>query len=232
MNETVIPAWEPHGKALLAYWNGNKKAKIAIYMDDGEHVLMPAKIYFRSPEDSPELEKIALEFCEGRVLDVGAGAGAHSLILEEMEFDVVAIDIDPIGADIMKKRGLSTVVCADFLNYKSKIKFDTLLFLMNGIGLAGTLDGLCSYLKHAYEITSKSGQIILDSSDLRISNPELNSKSNYFGEVNYQLSFEEEKGSKYQWLYIDPEKLEEQALLCNWNCEIVYEVEDLSLIHI
>lgn len=228
MSENFIPSWQPHGKALLSYSEGNKKAKIGILMDDGEQIFMPAKIYFRGPEESPELEKIALEFCKGKVLDVGAGAGAHSLILEEMEFTVTAIDIDPIGVDIMKNRGLSNVLCGDFINHKSKIKYDTLLFLMNGIGIAGNLEGLKNYLTHAFEITSKTGQIILDSSDLRISNPDLENSNHYFGEVNYQLSFEEEVGSKYQWLYIDEETLEQLAKNCGWNCEVLYEVEDGS----
>ncbi|KAA3643727.1 MAG: class I SAM-dependent methyltransferase, partial [Bacteroidetes bacterium] len=222
------PAWEPQGKALLAYWNGKKKAKIGIKMDGGEEIFMPAKIYFRSPEESPELEKIALELCEGRILDVGAGAGAHALLLEELEFKVTALDIDPNSVEIMKKRGLADVVCADFLDYKSKIKYDTLLFLMNGIGVAGNLKGLKDYLNHAQSITSRSGQIILDSSDLRISNPDLENDNDYFGEVNYQLSYEEIIGSKYQWLYVDEEKLEEIATECGWNTEIIYEVEDGS----
>lgn len=223
-----IPSWQPHGKALLSYWKGNKDAQIGILMDDGEEVFMPASIYFRRPEDSPELEEIALNLCKGKVLDVGAGAGTHSLILQEKAIDVTALDIDPIGVDIMQKRGLKQVVCSDFLNFQATEPFDTLIFLMNGIGIAGNLEGLSKCLNHAYEISSKNGQIILDSSDLRISNPDLENNNNYFGEVNYQLSFQGERGSKYQWLYIDPETLVEITRNCKWQSEVVFEAEDGS----
>jgi SAM-dependent methyltransferase len=223
-----IPSWEPHGQAILSYWKGNKEAKIGILMDDGEQVLMPASIYFRNQEDSPELEKIALELCEGRTLDVGAGAGAHSLLLEELGLEVTALDIDPNGVSIMKERGLSDVVCSDFLSFNSDIEYETLLFLMNGIGVAGNLEGLVNFLNHANSLVSKDGQIILDSSDLRISNPDLSNDGNYFGEVNYKMSFEAVVGKKYQWLYIDPETLEQIANKCGWKSEVIYEVEDGS----
>ena len=227
MAKRLVKAWAPHGLALRAYWKGNKKAAINIHMDDNSVTSMPIEIYFRTKEEFPELEKIALTLCKGSILDVGAGAGAHSLLLQK-KHKVVALDISSEGVEIMKTLGVEKPMCEDFLKYKSGKKFDTLLFLMNGIGVAGDLEGLEHYLLQAHRLTAKNGQIILDSSDLRNGETELDFDNEYFGIFNYQLSFEETMGEKYQWLYIDQQLLEEIALKCGWKTEIIYEQEDGS----
>ncbi len=187
---------------------------------------MAAKIYFRSSEDMPEIETTALDFCRGKVLDVGAGAGSHALLLKEKGLETSALDIDPLCVAVMKERGLEEVICADFLKFESQQPFDTLLFLMNGIGVAGNLRDLKRYLNHAYTLTSQEGQVILDSSDLRISNPQLENDRAYFGEIRYQLSFEKTIGSPYYWLYVDFETLAEIALQTGWKAEMIYETDD------
>ncbi|MDA9312024.1 class I SAM-dependent methyltransferase [Vicingaceae bacterium] len=227
MKKTVPTAWMSHGLALKAYWEGNKQAAVNIHMDDESTTSMPVEIYFRTTEELPEIEKIALELCQGSILDVGAGAGAHSLILQQ-EYEVIALDISMDGVEIMNLLGVQKTVCGDFLKYNTPQKFDTLLFLMNGIGIAGDLKGLEYYLLHAKTITTQDAQLILDSSDLRNGEIELDYNSDYFGIFNYQLSFEQTKGAKYKWLYIDQELLAKIALNCGWNTEIVYEQEDGS----
>lgn len=227
MSNTKSPPWLPHGLALKAYSEGNKTATINIHMDDASITSMPIEIYFRKEDDFPEIEKIALKLCKGSVLDVGAGAGAHSLALQK-KHEVVALDISNDGVEIMREQGVKQTVCDDFLKYSSNQKFDTLLFLMNGIGVAGNLKGLENYLNQAQLLTNKRGQIILDSSDLRNGETELDFSTEYFGIFDYQLSFEDTLGSSYKWLYVDQELLAEIALLCGWKTEIIYEQEDGS----
>tara|TARA_B110000046_G_scaffold31992_1_gene34115 strand:+ start:5365 stop:6072 length:708 start_codon:yes stop_codon:yes gene_type:complete len=227
MKNTKFSTWLPHGLALKSYWEGNKQAAIKIHVDDESITSMPVEIYFRTKDQLPELERIALSLCKGSILDVGAGAGAHSLILQK-ELQVTALDISADGVDIMNMLGVNKTVCEDFLKYNAINKFDTLLFLMNGIGVAGNLEGLAHYLCHAKTLTTKDAQIILDSSDLRNGEIELAFDSDYFGIFNYQLSFEKTKGEKYQWLYIDQELLTKIALQCGWETEIIYEQEDGS----
>jgi SAM-dependent methyltransferase len=214
--------------ALLSYWNGNKKAKIGIKMDDGSITWMPIKIYFRKPKDFPKIEQIALKMCRGNTLDVGAGAGAHSLELQRLGKNVMALDSCAEGIEIIKQLGIKRFALADFLEFEVQEKFDTLLFLMNGAGLAGNLDGLRKYLRKSHELTNADGQLIVDSSDLRNGEVELDFDSEYFGEINYQLIFEETEGAVYQWLYVDQEKLAEIAAECHWNCNIIFEQEDGS----
>ena len=70
---------ELHGQAMLDYLNGEEDAYCILRRDDG--IAYPP-IYARQffyPDGLPELDKIAVERCAGRVLDIGAGAGSHSL---------------------------------------------------------------------------------------------------------------------------------------------------------
>ena len=225
-----ISSWQPHGQALKAYWKGNQSATIDIHMDDESITQMPIEIYFRTPSEFPKIERIALELCKGKTLDVGAGAGAHSLALQESEIKVTGLDISPDGVEIMKLRGVKETVCQDFLTYFPTTVFDTLLFLMNGIGIAGNLQQLDLYLQHAQQLTSANGQIILDSSDLTHTDLELDFSQEYYGVFNYRLSFEGQMGAAYQWLYIDQETLTNRAKNNNWLCKIIYEQEDGSFL--
>ena len=228
MNSKQHPSWHPHGLALKVYIEGNAKAAINIHMDDGSITKMPIGIYFRTLAEFPEIETIAVDLCKGKVLDVGAGAGAHCLALQDKGFEVAGLDISEEGCNIMSARGVKKVHHNNFLNYNCEHNYDTLLFLMNGIGVAGNLIGLENYLHHAHLITSDDGQIILDSSDLRNGETELDFSNEYFGIIDYQLSFDGIKGEPYQWLYIDQELLIEISAKCRWSAEIIYEQEDGS----
>ncbi len=226
MDEQKVPSWAPHGKALWSYWQGNTEAAIGIQMKGEDSIEMPMEIYFRREEEMPDLELFALNLCRGKVLDIGAGAGAHSLLLQKQELEVVALDIAPEAVEIMKNRAIKNSCCADFLQLEPTETFDTLLFLMNGIGIAGNLEGLSKYLEHAHALCSADGQILLDSSTL--DQPDTNDSNSYYGEIEYQLNFEGLTGSSYQWLYIDPDTLIEIANQCKWHCQIVYEEGDGS----
>jgi len=52
--------------------------------DDGYFSCTPNsyKIYFAEYQDWWEMEKRAMDFVRGRVLDIGSGAGRHSLFLQ------------------------------------------------------------------------------------------------------------------------------------------------------
>lgn len=226
MNQNNIPSWAPHGKALLSYWHGNHEAAIGIKMKGEKTIEMPMEIYFRSEEEMPNIEQYALEFCQGKVLDVGAGAGAHCLLLQENGLEVTGLDIVPEAVHIMKKRGVEETICVDFLKLEKQEQYNTLLFLMNGIGIAGSLEGLTNYLQHAHELCRDDGQILLDSSALDL--PEKQESNSYYGEISYQLSFEQFEGEAYQWLYVDPLTLHNIAVQNNWNCQIIYEEGDGS----
>jgi 2-polyprenyl-3-methyl-5-hydroxy-6-metoxy-1,4-benzoquinol methylase len=53
------------------------------------------------------IEQKALKLSKGKVLDIGAGAGSHSLYLQnERNLDVTALDISPKSIEVCKLRGI------------------------------------------------------------------------------------------------------------------------------
>lgn len=227
-SSNITPSWEPHGKALMACWRGDQEARIGIEMTGAGTVMMPAAIYFRYEEELPGVEFYALQLCEGRILDVGAGAGAHCLWLQAAGMEVTGLDISPDAVTVMQERGVQQTACGSFLDFEDAGGYDTLLFMMNGIGVAGTLEGLGQFLAHAHTLVRPGGQILLDSADLRETGMELDAEAAYFGEIEYRLMFEDCIGEAYKWLYVDREELASIAREQGWATQIVYEAGEGS----
>lgn len=214
---------------MLAYLEGDNSATINIHHRDGYQSNMPVKVFFRTEEELSPIEAYALELCRGKILDVGAGAGCHSLVLNESDYEVHSIDIDQNSCHIMRKSGLKSVCCTNFLDHKTNLKYDTILFLMNGIGIAQKLDQLDRYLNHCIQLLKPNGQILLDSSDLN--NGQIQSDQNhYHGEVDYQLSYKDQYGEPYTWLYLDQKTLTTYAAKSGLRCQIIYEEDDGSFL--
>lgn len=210
------------GKALTDYYLNDKADVLNLFNTYLEPEEMPIDIFFRDKEDMPELELKALDLCYGKTLDVGAGVGSHALILQERNVDVTAIDICADAVDIMKQRGVKKAFKQNIL--KSTDRYDTLLFLMNGIGLTETLPKFKSFLKKAKELINVGGQLIFDSSDItylfeNIEKP----KQYYFGEISYCYEYQNVTGKWFNWLYIDKETLTKVAEAKGWKCEIILE---------
>ena len=129
------------GTALHDYRSRKSVSPLLLHTSYGDIEEMPVAVFFRKPADFPTLERMALTHCYGKVLDVGAGAGSHALYLQQQGIAVQAMDISPGAAEVMRQRGVKQVTTLDFFQYTGG-EYDTLLFLMNGIGLAGDLNGL------------------------------------------------------------------------------------------
>lgn len=210
------------GKALSAYYTNGKADVLWLHNSYHEPEEMPIDIFFRSEDEMPELEHRALALCKGMVLDVGAGVGSHALILQKQGFDVTAIDISESAVQIMKSRGVENAVEKDI--FKVSEKYDTLLFLMNGIGLTRTLDGFAHFLAFAKTLINPGGQLLFDSSDISYLYTELpKPQSYYFGEIGYCYEYKTEKGTWFNWLYLDQATLTHIAQQKGWHCEIVFE---------
>ncbi|RZM27938.1 MAG: class I SAM-dependent methyltransferase [Pedobacter sp.] len=184
---------------------------------------MPVDIYFRDEKEMPELELKALQLCKGKVLDVGAGVGSHALILQRNGFDVTGMDISAAAVSIMKQRGLKNVIEGNILTYTSA-KYDTLLFMMNGIGLTGSIPGLKAFLKQVKHLLNPGGQLVFDSSDLSYLYQEVAFPLNgYYGEVSFRYEYKSIKGNWFKWIYVDQQTLKTIATAQGWEVTIVFE---------
>ncbi len=212
------------GKALQDYYSGNKKAELIVHSDITGDDVIPVKHFFRGFSQLPHIEKVALDICQGRVLDVGAGAGAHARILQKKGFDVLPIDLSPGAVGVMKSLGLSNARQSDFFEMAPE-KFDTILMLMNGIGICGTLDRLDIFLEKAKHMLKPGGQILMDSSDIIYMFEEedgtiaIDLNRGYYGEVIYRFSYGERTGAPFPWLFLDFDLLESYAAKHGFDCE-------------
>src|SRR5258706_16069543 len=102
------------GQAIAEYYHKTSTGKLWVHNKYGPKEEMPVEIYFRNADDMPELEWVALQYCRGRILDVGAGAGSHALFLQQTGMDVTALDISPLAAEVIKARGVPHTIRQDF----------------------------------------------------------------------------------------------------------------------
>jgi len=216
---------DPIGKAVHDYLHEIIGDSILVKTDIAEDENLSPSYFFRSFEQMPLQEQEALRRCKGRVLDIGAGAGAHSIWLKNKGIDVVSLDISPLSCETMRERGLTDVICGDIYTLTNQ-KYDTILLLMNGAGVAQTLPGLQVLLNHLKTLLNPDGRVLADSSDLLYLFTDENGESwidiasdTYYGEMEYQLSYKGIKGKKFPWLFVDPETFVEHAEECGFKLE-------------
>ena len=213
------------GQAVYDYQNGERHTILWINNRYGEPEEMPLDHYFRGADDMPEIELFALKHCRGKVLDVGAAAGAHSLLLQENKISVNALDVSPFLAKTMKARGVKKVLEKDILALRDG-KYDTLLMLMNGIGISQTIEGLKTLLGHLKTLLVKDGQILFDSSDVDyLYEDQSKPTDKYYGEIEYQYDYKNQKSDWFSWLYIDFSNLKDIALSEGFNPELLAQDE-------
>lgn len=212
------------GKALWEYFKNNKNKKpLILHNDYGKPEKMPKEVFFLDHAELNDLDLYALSMCRGRILDVGAGAGRHVLPLQSTN-DVTALEISPLCNKIMAERGVNQIIEEDIFNFNPEEKYDTILMLMNGIGLAGSLDGVKALLKKCKQILAENGQIIFDSSDISyLYRDTFFPKDRYFGEVTYQYEYKQEKGKEFGWIYIDKNTITKVASQVGYHCQVIYQ---------
>ena len=222
---------DPLGAALLDYLAGTTDGHIVVHSDITDDEAMSVVHFFRTGDAFSGLEQTALAQCRGRVLDVGAGAGSHALALQARGLEVTALDVSAGAADVMRRRGVRNVCQSDIMHFKGG-KFDTLLMLMNGIGLAGTLDGLAAFLEHAQTLLNPGGQILLDSADILYMYEDeeggywIDLNGPYHGEVTYQMCYLNQCGEPFPWLFVSYDLLAEYAAAAGYTCECLFTDEN------
>lgn len=214
------------GQAMLDYYHRRQhNYKLWVAYPDGSKDKMPVATYFRTWKEMPFLEQIALKECRGRVLDIGAGAGSHTIHLQEEGLDVTALDYSPGAIEVAQLRGVRQAHRQDFFDFQGK-GFDTLLLLMNGIGLTGNIAGLKKFLSRAASLLNEGGQLLFDSSDLAyLYEDGLAKPTHYYGEVTCRYVYKRQKSDWFNWLYVDQKTLQHIAESTGWQMTLLFEDE-------
>ena len=212
----ALAGWHLLGEALLDRWRGGSAEPVWVRNDlGGRDPLEPAH-FFRGWEAMPPLEREALERARGRVLDLGAGAGAHALVLQERGVEVTAVDALPQAVQVLRERGLRDVRALDWRAAPPNAEWDTILLLMNGPGIAGTFPAFRSLLGWLRASLRAGGQVLLDSTTLPgvLESPDRDPDGHpvaddgrYPGELHLQLEYGGVVGEPFPHLFVDDETL-------------------------
>lgn len=203
---------DPFGEAIRDYFEKGKAPKIKVHSNYTENEEILPSYFFRTKKEMPMIEQEAIKLCKGKVLDVGAAAGCHSIILQKKGYNVTALEKSSLASEVLIKRGIQKVINKDIFELNDG-NFDTILLLMNGAGIGETISGLENLLKHLKTNLASKGQILIDSSDISylfeeedgsqwvdLTNPD------YYGEMTYNIRYKK-SATEFKWLFVDQHKM-------------------------
>lgn len=217
---------DPMGAAINDYFRNGRAAKLRVFSSQFDEDEIPVADLFRDYEQMPYLEKMALGLAHGRILDVGAGSGCHSVVLQGMGKEVTAIDISPLSVAVMKERGVDARQ-TDLFDESFTGRYDTILMLMNGSGIIGTTENMPRFFSRIKQLLAPDGYILMDSSDLKYlyededGSFDIDLAGDYYGQLDYRMQYKNIKGETFDWLYIDFQTLSYYAEQNGFKAELV-----------
>lgn len=227
---------DPIGQAIQDFSTTKKSQNIIVASDLCDDDVIPSAYLFRNWNELPKLEQIAIGHCSGKILDVGAGAGCHAKLLKEKGLEVTALEPSEKAVDYMRSVGVNAI--RDTFQNHANEQYDTLLLLMNGIGLAGSLENLESFLNHAKSLLHPNGKIICDSTDIIYLYEEedgsmwMDLNAAYYGNFKFQMTYKDHQTEWFDWLYIDFARLKEIAEKVGFTVEILFEEKEHYLVEL
>ncbi|WP_426474532.1 class I SAM-dependent methyltransferase [Chryseobacterium balustinum] len=223
------------GRAIWDYFHNENPEDLQTETSISELDELPVEYLFRDFEGMNKIEKNALKLADGKVLDIGAGAGSHSLYLQnERNLEVTALDISPKSIEVCQSREIQKAVAQNMLEFSSET-FDTILLLMNGTGIFQSLKVIDIYLKKLHSLLNKNGQILIDSTDiLYMFDADEDGgvyipAEGYYGELDYIVHYKGESEDPIKWLYLDFNTLKNAAENNGFKIEKVIQDEDSYL---
>jgi SAM-dependent methyltransferase len=167
-------AEDAFGRALVDHLEGLPGPDLLLESDDGTlrtADLQPRDFFAPAPEWTP-WERLLVGMANGRVLDLGAGAGRHALHLQELGHDVTAIDVSPGAVSACRARGVRDVRCADLRGPLDDGSWNTVLLMCGNLGLAGDWGPTRVLLERLARMTAPDGLLIGDTVDPTSEDPD------------------------------------------------------------
>lgn len=220
---------DPMGSAIADYFHNRKVGRLRVFSSQFDEDEIPVSQLFRTEKTMPPLERMALKLATGKILDVGAGSGCHTLALQAAGKNVDSIDISPLSVEVMKQRGVRNAMQVDLFDPMFCQTYDTILMLMNGSGIVGRLKHLPLFFQRMKQLLRPGGTVLMDSSDLRYLFEEedgsmvIDLAGDYYGEVDFQMQYKDVKGEPFDWLYIDFQTLSLYASEYGFKAELLKE---------
>ncbi len=240
MIKPLRPEEDAFGQKLLNAYRGNQVFEI-VERDDGYVDALDLKTYFSDFEEWDPIERKAMKFVKGRVLDIGCGAGRHSLYLQKKGLDVLGIDISPLAIQVCKERGLkkAKVIPIEEIKFPSD-SFDTIIMMGNNFGLFGSFKTAKKLLRKFYKITSDNAMIIAETRDpYKTDNPthleyhKLNRKKGRMGgQVRIRSRYQRYVGRWFDYLMVSKDEMKDILKETGWEVEQFIDSEESQYITI
>ena len=218
-----------------------KAGQAMLERDDGEAgSSMSPDAFFAEHAAWAAAERAAFEHVRGRVLDVGCGAGRHSLEAARRGMQPVAIDISPGAVEVSRTRGVQDVRLMSLVDVDERLgQFDTVLMLCGNFGLPGTRDLTLRWLRRLRGLTTRDARIVLDTVDPYAGNSndpgwrayvEANRASGRMaGQVTIRLRYGDRLTPWFDLLLVSADELAELAAEAGWRVAVLDASEQPDL---
>jgi len=216
---------DPYGRAIRDHHECEREEPL-LDVDGAETREHPIeRFYFGEfdPETDPDGEWL-IEWLDGPLLDIGAGAGQHALYLQE-RFETVAIDVSEYLVEVMRDRGVADARVADMFSLRESFERDRFgSALANGtqLGLAGSMRGLSEFLGDLAQVTTPDANAVVDAHD-----PTREGVTDILGyrsdptpglaHRTYHFEYEDDVGPTLQFRLFSPDRLREAAVGTGWE---------------
>jgi SAM-dependent methyltransferase len=213
--------------AILADVLAGRAAMEIVERDDGFMMAFDAK-YFVAPFarwDDP-VERRAMRFVRGRVLDVGCGAGRVCLHLQERGLEVVGIDSSSGAIEACRRRGVRDARVLALEDVDASLgSFDTFVFLGQNLGLLGSRTRARRLLRRLTELATERGRIVAETFDPHALDEPIHRRyrernrrrGRMAGQLCVRIRYRDLSTRWLDWLQLSPAELEELVERTGWR---------------
>jgi SAM-dependent methyltransferase len=232
------PEQDAFGKVLLEHLDGRLRAATVVERDDGHVDSENPAAYFHGVRRWFAVERQALRYVRGRVLDVGVGAGRVALELQQRGHHVVAIDISPLAVRVARRQGVNRAKVLAFDELDGSLgRFDTVVMFMNNFGLFGSAAKARRLLGRLHGLTTERGRIVATSSDVYgTKNPDHlayqrrnRQRGRMGGQIRLRLRYGRRATPWFDYLFVSPREMERLLEGTGWHVRRFIHADEHSL---
>lgn len=195
--------------------------------DDGFVMAFDAR-YLLAPFskwDDP-IERRAMRFVRGRVLDVGCGGGRVSLHLQARGIEVLGVDPSPGAIECCRRRGVHEARLLGIDQLDATLgSFDTIVMLGQNFGLLGSRSRARRLLGRLARLSTSRGRIVAETFDPHASNESVHRRyrkknvrlGRMPGQLRVRIRYRDLATPWIDWLQVSPSELEDLLDGTGWR---------------